>query len=116
MADTMKSKVVAITNAGVELLGGPASAGDTTVITMLQVGNIHASSNGVLTLELNKNGAGAVAIMDNIAVDNGKAAIIYSDANGKLILENLGTADSLRASADADSVLVATISYIERTA
>lgn len=115
MADVFKSKVVNITSAGVELLAAPGTSGDISVINMLQIGNVHGSATGALTLSLNKNGAGDTTFADNIQIETGKSAIIFSDANGKLTLENGGTADSLTAIADANNVLVAIMSYMERT-
>ncbi len=113
MADTLKSKRVAIGTGSTELLACVADG--TTVIQMLQVGNIDGTNDATFDLTLNKNAAGDDAIMSSITVAAGKSVVVYSDSNGKLYLNDDGTEDTLDATASAASDLVAVLSYIERT-
>ena len=113
MADTLKRKRVAIGATSTELLS--AVAGGTTVIQMLQIGNIDGVNDATFDLTWNIDGAGDDAIMSSITVAAGKSVVVYSEANGKLYMIDDGTPDTLDATASAASDLVATISYIERT-
>ena len=113
MADVLKSAVVPIGAGSTELLA--AVAGGTSVIQMLQVGNVDGTSAATFDLSINKNGSGDTNVMTTIPVPVGKAVVVYSDANGKLYLSDDGTADTLDAVASVAGDLVATISYIERT-
>jgi len=113
MADVLKSTVVPIGAGSTELLAAVSSG--TTVIQMLQIGNVDGTSAATFDLSINKNGSGDTDIMTLVNVDAGKSVVVFSDANGKLYLTDDGTADTLDAVASVAGDLVATISYIERT-
>ena len=115
MADVMRSEVVAIGISPTVLVSAPAGAGSVTVVNMLQIGNVDGTDPATVSLYLNKNDAGDVPVIVDVEVGAGKAVIIYSDANGKLTLENLGIADVLKASASAAGDLTAVLSYVTRT-
>lgn len=113
MADAMKSSVVAITTAGVTL--ATAVEGGTTVISMLQIGNVDGSNAATLDLVLNKNGGGDTTFLKSLNVAAGESQVVFSYASGRLVLEDNGTNDVLKATASADGDLVALVSYVERT-
>ena len=113
MADTLKSKVVAIGATSTELLAAVSSG--TTVVTMLQIGNVDGASAATVDLTINKNAAGDTKFLDSLSVAAGKSVVLFSDSSGKLYLTDDGTPDTLDATASAASDLVALISYIERT-
>lgn len=115
MADVMKSRIIPIDATSTVLLSAPPVVGNTSLIHMLQIGNVDGAAAAEVQLYLDKNGAGAVMFGNAITVDAGKIVIVYSDANGKLTLENLGVTDQLTAIASAAGDLVAVLSYIERT-
>lgn len=113
MALAEKSTVVAIADSSTELLA--AVAGGTTTITMLQIGNVDGTNDATVDLTINKNGGGDTKFLDSLNVAAGSSVVIFSDAAGKLVLNDDGTEDTLDATASAASDLVAILSYIERT-
>ena len=113
MADTMKSKVIAIGATATELLAAVTSG--TTVITMLQIGNVDGTNDASVDLSVNKNGAGDTTFLSTANVPAGKMLPVFSSEVGKLILVDDGTPDTLDATSSAAGDLVALISYIERT-
>lgn len=113
MGDVLKSKIVAIGDTSTELLA--AVEGGTTVIQMMQIGNVDGTSEATFTLSVNKNGAGDITTITTVPVAAGKAVVVFSESAGKLYLNDDGTNDTLDATASAADDLVATISYIERT-
>ena len=113
MADTLKSKTVAIAATSTELLAAVTSG--TTVITSLIIGNVDGTNDATFDLSINKNGGGDTTVMSGITVAAGKSVVVFGEATGKLYLVDDGTADTVDATASAASDLVAIISYIERT-
>ena len=113
MADVMKSKVVAIGDSSTELLAAVSSG--TTVISMLQIGNVDGSAGCTVTLSANKNGGGDTNFLVAANVPAGKALPVFSSEVGKMILVDDGTPDTLDAVAATAGDLVAIISYVERT-
>jgi len=110
--DTMKSAVVPIGDSSTELLAAVASG--STVVTMLQIGNVDGAAAATVSFSANKNGAGDVPFLTTLTVNPGEAKVVFSDSAGKLIIVDDGTPDTLDATASAAGDLVALISYIER--
>ena len=113
MADTFKSKTVAIGATSTELLAAVTSG--TTIVESVVIGNVDGSNSATFDLSLNHAGGGDVTVMTGITVDAGQAVNVFGGNIGKLYLADGGTPDTLDATASAASDLVATISYIERT-
>ena len=114
MADVLKpTKTVAIGATSTELLS--AVVGGTSIINMLQIGNVDGTNDATFDLSINTAGGGDTAVMTSITVAAGKSVIVYSPSNGKVYLTDAGTPDTIDATASAASDLVATITYIERT-
>jgi len=109
----MKSKIVAIGNTATTLL--TAVSGGTTVISMLHIGNVDGTNSATVDIIINKDGGGDTTVLKNLNVAAGESQVLYSYAAGRLILEDINTADVLKATASAAGDLVATISYVERT-
>lgn len=113
MGDVFIGKEVAAATASTQIISCVSSG--YTIVQMLQVGNVDGSNDATFSLSVNRNGGGATTIMKDINVEAGKAVVVYSDANGKLYLNDNGTEDTLSITASAAGDLVAEISYIERT-